>query len=205
MLFLSSISGLSYSDGSRWCWNWQTGQTQTLLSVRTCGFESHPPHQILMAACTAARHRPTLSAVSTTRAWAAPIHICSACISATGCSRWRVGTSGVCGSASTRGTRSLSPERGSDRRFGVAWRGADRPPGMCRAVQRLEALALLVPATRTRGKARATDQARVVAGQPGLEVPRRLPIGPDPIRWMSLPEPSEGSRVPAVLLHEQFR
>ena len=29
----------------RRCWNWHTGQTQTLLPVRACGFESHPPYQ----------------------------------------------------------------------------------------------------------------------------------------------------------------
>lgn len=25
---------------------WHTGQAQTLLSERTCGFESHPPHMM---------------------------------------------------------------------------------------------------------------------------------------------------------------
>jgi RNA polymerase sigma-70 factor, ECF subfamily len=43
---------LDYSGGSRRCWNWQTGQTQTLLSVRTCGFKSHSPHQILIVTAT---------------------------------------------------------------------------------------------------------------------------------------------------------
>ena len=29
----------------RKCWNWQTGKTKDLVSVTTCGFKSHLPHE----------------------------------------------------------------------------------------------------------------------------------------------------------------
>ena len=50
---------------ARRCWNWQTGQTQTLLSVRTCGFKSHPPYQTpdaRVASAWGTRFRPAASA-----------------------------------------------------------------------------------------------------------------------------------------------
>src|SRR3954462_5754278 len=31
---------------ARRCWNWHTGQAQTLLPLGACGFESHPPHSV---------------------------------------------------------------------------------------------------------------------------------------------------------------
>jgi hypothetical protein len=80
--------------------------------------------------------------------------------------------------------------------------GGDRTGGLTRALQQLEALEVPVPAARTRTEARATDQARAMAGAPGLQEPRRVPRGPDPLRWMSLREPREEVPVPALLLHE---
>ena len=46
MFYSGADDLLGYSGGARRCWNRQTGQTQTLLSERTCGFKSHPPYQI---------------------------------------------------------------------------------------------------------------------------------------------------------------
>ncbi len=63
MCYSGVIDWLDYSCGARRCWNRQTGQTQTLLSERTCGFKSHPPYQTSATSrSNAVRRRPILPA-----------------------------------------------------------------------------------------------------------------------------------------------
>ena len=124
------------------------------------------------------------------------------CIWVTACSREGGVMCGGCESVSTPSIRASSTRRGP--RSASLQVGASVPhlvPAVWRSGE-TGGTGSACPATWPRSEAPSTDPPRTLAGPDHRGLPGGLPCRPHPIRRMSLREPRQGTRVPAILILE---